>query len=203
MKTINTNQSKLSLYSRFIQSEQIIKYHLQHQFPLSLLLVHQIRYLHIISFVLLLFIGEPMHITYTCIMYLHSFNLLYLGFLNIYIMCYCNTPTTEFLLQGVKTAAYFAGGAYMGHNALSVYFLPPNLVSNTYHIYSPTGRGYGAYSCSQLIAVDALKGAQGEDFEVASIVNKHKMLDNSLIAKQFEKTSTLPTLNAFLKGRNS
>ena len=86
----------------------------------------------------------------------------------------------------------------MTHNALSLYFIPPNTISNAYHIYSPTGRGYGAYSCSQLIAVDALKGAQGPRFDPSTIVNKDNMLDNTKIAQQFKHEANLPTLAEFL-----
>lgn len=91
----------------------------------------------------------------------------------------------------------------MIHNGLSLYFIPPNSISNTYHIYSPTGRGYGAYSCSQLLAVDALKGAQGPRFEVSKVVDSNNMLDNKKIAKIFKSEQNLPSLAEFLGRRKS
>lgn len=101
-------------------------------------------------------------------------------------------------MQGAKIATQAAVGSFITHNAMSIYFIPPNAVSNAYHIYSPTGRGYGAYSCSQLIAVDALKGAQGPRFDPSTIVNDQNMLDNAKIAKQFKQESNLPKLSEFL-----
>lgn len=189
-----------NLIRRFQQSEAIINYHLQKEFPLLSLITFQIRSIHFISVILLLCVGKSIYVTHSYILMIHGLNMITLSLINMYIMVYCNTPTIEFVLQGVKTVGYLLGGSFMTHNALSVYFIPPNSISNTYHMYSPTGRGYGAYSCSQLMAVDALKGAQGPDFDPKTIVNKHNMLDNGLISKQFEKTSSLPDLKSFLSG---
>lgn len=188
------------LLLRFKHSELTINNHLREGFPLFQLITYQIRYLHLISFLLLVSV-EGIETTYFYIQLLHATNLILLSLINSYIMLYCNTPTTEFVIQGIKTTATFLGGNYMIHNGLSVYFLPPNAVSNAYHIYSPTGRGYGAYSFSQLLAVDTLKGAQGSRFKISDIVDSDKMLDNNRIAKVFKNEQNLPKLSEFLAGK--
>ena len=188
------------LLKRFQRSEIIIQSHLIKDFTIFYLLIVQVRFLHFFSFMLALFGGfnECSLALYGYMQSLHGLFLILLSFVNLYIMLCCNTITTEMVMQGAKTAAYFVGGSLMTHNALSLYFIPPNTISNAYHIYSPTGRGYGAYSCSQLIAVDALKGAQGPRFDPSTIINKDNMLDNTKIAKQFKHESNLPTLAEFL-----
>ena len=193
----------ISLFNRFIRSEQIINEHLQKDFPILLLISTQIRYLHVFTFLIMLCVGEQMYTTHAYVAFTHGTNLMILSVVNVFIMLFYNTPTTEVLMQSLKAIGYATGGSYMAHNALSLYFIPPNSISNAYHIYSPTGRGYGAYSCSQLLAVDALKGAQGPNFDPNSIVDVNQMLDNKLIAKQFERTANLPPLSAFFKGNSS
>ena len=188
---------------RFKQSEDIINSHIRKDFPIFQLLTYQIRYLHLISFLLLILVEQKIAIIYFYLQVLHAGNLILLSFVNLYIILYCNTPTTEFVIQGIKTTVTFLGGSYMIHNGLSLYFIPPNSVSNAYHMYSPTGRGYGAYSCSQLLAVDALKGTQGPRFKVSDVVDSNNMLDNNKIAKAFKNEQNLPKLSEFLAGKKS
>ena len=188
----------MEILKRYFASEMVINYHLKKDFSISLVFIYQIRVLHLFSYLLMLFSDKPPYTVVGCLLYLHSFFLFYMAVLNIYIMLYCNTPTTEFILQGIKTVSYLAGGSFMAHNALSVYFIPPNDISNSYHIYSPTGRGYGAYSCSQLLAVDALKGSQGSNFDYKSIVDEHNMICSKLVSKEFAKSPDLPPYKDYL-----
>lgn len=80
-------------------------------------------------------------------------------------------------------------GCYFFHNVMSICVIPPNAVSNAYNIYSPTGSGFGAHSCDELLAVDLLKAVQGSKFNYKSIVDSNSMIDMGKVDKMLDKSS--------------
>ena len=147
------------LLKRFQRSEVIIQSHLIKDFTIFYLLIVQVRFLHFFSFMLALFgeFNECSLVLYGYMQSLHGLFLILLSFVNLYIILCCNTITTEMAMQGIKTAAYFVGGSFMTHNALSLYFIPPNTISNAYHIYSPTGRGFQKHEDINLLHTEKQK----------------------------------------------
>lgn len=57
--------------------------------------------------------------------------------------------------------------------------------SNFYNVYSPLGRGYGAHSCSQLIAADILKGQMGNSFDPKLITDNNLIISSSKLARKY------------------
>jgi hypothetical protein len=67
------------------------------------------------------------------------------------------------------------------HMSANVPIISPNSVTNTYHLWSPLGRGYGAHSTGQLIQVDSMKTKLGSQFDYNQCVDKTNYLDQSKI----------------------
>ena len=96
--------------------------------------------------------GGPMLVSCGCAQFLQGLLLLLQPCRFIFIiMLYCSSAVnTEIVFQTIKSIAYLVtSGFYVTHNALSLYFIPPNVISNAYHIcILQLGKGTGAYSCS-------------------------------------------------------
>ena len=174
----------MNIINRYYHSEYIINKHLNTDYPLFSLIYNQIIFLQALN-ILLLRSGDP---NYSAFFYI---NLLYCaatfsrGCLNYYIMYYHNTPTTEMFLQGAKTCGYLLMSGTAFHTSQSVYFIPPNKLSNFYNVYSPLGRGYGAHSCSQLLAADILKGQMGNSFDPALITDENRIISPSKLSHKY------------------
>ena len=175
---------KISIINRYYQSEYIINKHLNTDYPLFSLFYTQIIFLQVLN-VLSLKSSNPNYFAFYYINLLYCCTTFMRGYLNYRMMCYHNTPTTEILMQGAKTCGYLliAGTAF--HTSQSVYFIPPNKISNFYNIYSPLGRGYGAHSCSQLIAADILKGQMGNSFDPKLITDENLIISPSKLSHKY------------------
>ena len=69
----------------------------------------------------------------------------------------------------------------------NVPMISPNPVTNWYHLHSPLGRGYGAYSSGQLIQVDFLKTKLGGNFDYTQCIDSNKFLDPQKMTAYAEK----------------
>lgn len=110
--------------------------------------------------------------------------------ISVYIIFFKNTPTTHpsinLLIQDGKLVS--AVGAL--HVTSGAPILEPNKLSNTYNIYSPLGRGYGAWSSGQLIQIDCIKTELGGKFDATKVVDSNGMLDPIKI-KQYAKANNI------------
>lgn len=180
MKTNLTN-----IYYRFVRSEQIIHHHLLSDYPIFTLIYHQILLLQIFN--VLSLATQPNYVAFSYINLLYCFSLICRGLLHYYIMFFHNTFTSELVLQGIRGGVFLIGGATAFHTSQSVYFIPPNKLSNFYNTcsWSPLGRGYGAHSCSQLIAADILRGQLGAAFNPAMITDENLIISPSKLAHKY------------------
>ena len=175
---------KTSIINKYYQSERVINKHLHSDYPLFTLFYYQVVLLQMFN-VLLLKSGNPnyfvfyhINLLYCCITFLR-------GCINYRIMYYHNTPTTEIFIQGMKTCGYLLIAGTGFHTSQSVYFIPPNKLSNLYNVYSPLGRGYGAHSCSQLIAADILKGQMGNSFDPKLITDENSIISPTKLSRKY------------------
>ena len=181
---VSFTPKKKSITSRYFESEKIIQEHLLNDYPLFTLFYNQVVFLQIIN-VLLLKFSDPNYITFFYVNLFYCSVTFIRGCLNFYIMFFHNTTTTEVALQALKGCVYFVGSCTAFHTSQSVYFIPPNKLSNFYSVYSPFGRGYGAHSCSQLIAADILKGQIGNNFDPKSITDNNFIISPQKLAKKY------------------
>ena len=114
-------------------------------------------------------------------------NLLDLGLI-IFIIIYKNDPVKEaalsFCYHCVTKGLPTLGALHMSCN---VPMISPNPITNSYHLHSPLGRGYGAHSSGQLIQVDFLKTKLGSSFDYTQCIDSHKFLDPQKIENYAEK----------------
>ena len=174
----------MKIINRYYHSEYIINKHLNTDYSLFSLIYNQIIFLQTLN-LFLLRSGDPNYSAFFYINLLYCVATFLRGCLNYYIMYYHNTPITEMLLQGVKTCGYFLISGTAFHTSQSVYFIPPNKFSNFYNVYSPLGRGYGAHSCSQLIAADILKGQMGNSFDPTLITDENHIISPSKLSHKY------------------
>lgn len=114
-------------------------------------------------------------------------NLMDLGII-IYIILYKNDLVKEAVVslcyhcvtKGIPTL----GALHMSSN---VPMISPNPITNYYHLWSPLGRGYGAYSSGQLLQVDFMKTKLGGNFDYTQCLDSNKFLDPQKIAVYAEK----------------
>ena len=122
----------------------------------------------------------------TCIFILT--NLIDLGII-IYIILYKNDPVKEafisFCYHCVTKGVPSLGALHVSSN---VPMISPNALSNSYHLWSPLGRGYGAYSSGQLLQVDFLKTKLGSNFDYTQCLDQNKFLDPQKVATYAEKS---------------
>lgn len=114
-------------------------------------------------------------------------NLMDLGII-IYIILYKNDPVKEAvfsLCYHCVTKGLPAFGAL--HMSSNVPMISPNPITNYYHLWSPLGRGYGAYSSGQLLQVDFMKTKLGGNFDYTQCLDSNKFLDPQKIAVYAEK----------------
>ena len=115
-------------------------------------------------------------------------NLMDLGII-IYIILYKNDLIKETVFSlcyhCVTKSIPTLGVLRMSSN--NVPMISPNPVTNYYHLWSPLGRGYGAYSSGQLIQVDYMKTKLRGDFDYTQCLDSNKFLDQKKIAIYAEK----------------
>jgi hypothetical protein len=106
----------------------------------------------------------------------------------LYIIFYKNNPVIE-TVANVCYHCAAKGLPMVGalHISSNVPFIAPNLVSNGYHIYSPFGRGYGAWSTGQLVQIDYLKTHLGGIFDYKEIIDQNNMVDPSKLKNYSNK----------------
>lgn len=92
------------------------------------------------------------------------------------------------------------------HVSSHVPFIDPNIVSNTYNIYSPIGRGYGVWSTAQLLHIDYLKTHLGREFNYHEIIDQDNSMVSPIKLKEYTiekgidfKPNVLTTLESALK----
>lgn len=98
--------------------------------------------------------------------------------ITLYIIFYKNNPVIETFANvccHCATKGFPMQGAL--HISSNVPLIAPNPVSNTYHIYSPLGRGYGAWSTGQLVQIDYLKTHLGGEFNYKDIIDQNNMVN--------------------------
>ena len=111
----------------------------------------------------------------------------------IYIILYKNDPVKEAILNvcyHCVTKALPALGAL--HMSSNIPMVSPNPITNYYHLWSPVGRGFGAYSSGQLLQVDFMKTKLGGNFDYTQCLDSHKFLDPEKIAIYSEKKWSKP-----------
>jgi len=116
-------------------------------------------------------------------------NLIDLGIV-IYIILYKNDPVKEAVINlcyNCATKGIPALGAL--HMSSNVPMISPNPVTNYYHLYSPLGKGYGAYSSGQLIQVDFLKTQLGGKFDYTECLDSNRFLDPKKIQIYAQKNN--------------
>ena len=108
--------------------------------------------------------------------------------ITLYIIFYKNHPVfdklTSICYQCVITGLPMYGVWHISSNVL---IIPPNSVSNAYHLYTPLGRGYGAWSSEQLLHIDYLKTRMGGSFDYKEIVDDNKMIDPTKLENYTKK----------------
>jgi hypothetical protein len=106
----------------------------------------------------------------------------------IYIILYKNNPVKETFINccyHCVTKGIPALGAL--HMSSNIPMISPNPVTNYYHLWSPLGRGYAAYSSSQLLQVDIIKTNLGDKFDYTQCIDSNKFLDPQKIATYAKK----------------
>jgi hypothetical protein len=124
-------------------------------------------------------------ITYTFVLT----TLLDLG-ITIYIIIYKNNPVKE-VAMNVCYHCISKGVPLVGalHISSNVPLISPNPVSNTYHLYSPLGRGYGSHSSMNLFQADVLKGNLGSNFDSSQCVDETRYLEPNKIQAYAKKNN--------------
>ena len=108
--------------------------------------------------------------------------------ITLYIIFYKNNPVIE-VAANVCYHCVTKGLSLVGalHVLFNVPFITPNPVSNSYHIYTPLGRGYGAWSSGQLLQIDYIKTNLGSEFNYKEVVDSNNMLHPNKILSYAEK----------------
>jgi len=113
---------------------------------------------------------------------------------SLYIIFFKNNPVIEIAANVCMQCA--KGLVPLGalHMSCNVPFIAPNKVSNVYHMYSPIGRGYGAWSSGQLLQIDYVKTQLGAEFDYKKIVDSDNMVDPGKLKQYANNHSIGPTV---------
>lgn len=185
----------------FKNDQMTIKHHYLEDFKVWYYLIFAVKLITFIFYLYFFFFLDKANIhdwgqlfygiTYTYIISV----LIDLG-ITIYIILYKNNPVIEVIgnfCYHCATKAGFALGAL--HVSSNVMLISPNIVSNSYHKYSPLGRGYSAWGAGQLYQVDWLASNLGEKFDYKQVIDSNKMLNPQKLT-QYSKHHNLD-MNAF------
>ena len=179
----------------FKMDQQTIREHYLEDFWVFYYFVFFIRIVSILFYGYFFFILSPEDlILYEFMFYSITYvfiltTLLDLGII-IYIILYKNNPVKEVALNicyhCVTKGIPVCGALHVSSN---VPVISPNPVSNTYHLHSPFGRGYGAYSSMNLVQVDILKGHLGSNFDYSQCVDGKSFLDPNKLQAYAKKNN--------------
>lgn len=177
----------------FKNDQIIIKSHYLKDFKLFYYFTMSIRVITGFFYVYFFFLLNPENLEqYSFLFYTVTYtfiltNLMDLGII-IYIILYKNDPVKEavisFCYHCITKGLPTLGALHMSSN---VPMISPNPVTNFYHLWSPLGRGYGAYSSGQLLQIDFIKTKLGSNFDHTQCLDKHAFIDPQKLAIYAEK----------------
>ena len=177
----------------FKNNQEIIKSHYLEDFKLCYHFTMIVRVITGCSYIYFLLLSPESLEQYSFVFFAMTYifiltNLIDFGII-IYIIFYKKDPVKEtvisFCYHCVTKGIPSLGALHMSSN---VPMISPNPVSNYYHLWSPLGRGYGAYSSGQLFQVDFLKTKLGSNFDYTQCVDQNKFLDPQKVATYAEKS---------------
>jgi hypothetical protein len=117
-------------------------------------------------------------------------------FIRQYIVLYKNHTVSSTFINFCYNCIVI-GGPALGTLHMTSYFIgiSPNLITNTYQIYSPIGRGYGVWSSGQIFQIDYLKTQLGGDFDYKELIDQNKMVDPKKLENYAESKNITITMN--------
>lgn len=110
----------------------------ENEYTLFYVLINITRIIHAYA-LCLFFFSDLDTTTYYSIQCIHALVLIFDSFINTYIIYYYKDTSKEVLFEVFMSGMKFYCGSMLIHTSMSVYTVPPNIITNTYNIYSPIG----------------------------------------------------------------
>ena len=180
----NFKQTFVNKLALFNKDQETIKNHYTEDFSFFYYFAMAVRFVTVCFYIYFFYFLAPENIEkYSFILFSVTYiflvtNLIDLGIIT-FIILYKNEPVGQkvmmFCYNCVIKGVPALGALHMSSN---VPMISPNPVSNFYHLYSPAGRGYGAYSSVQLLQVDLMKTELCGEFDYTKCVDSNNFLDS-------------------------